>query len=254
MGRILKGAKLIDGKWVVAVPQDPDVVPAELEEPEAPPEPQVDLEALIAEAQAEAEAIRKAAHQESERIRELARQEGFQQGYLEGDSEGRTQWHARVEALAGEAQALVEERKRWLKESEADVLRLALLAAERILHREARDRDALASLIHGAMELLADEAIVRIRVCPEDVAGLASALNLLDVEVKSDPSIGLGGVVVETPTGRLDGRFVTQFRELAAAVLMSDPEADPVMGPVVAELGEALESKVPAAKPTWKPV
>ena len=254
MGRILKGAQLRDGKWVVAAPADPDVVAADLEEPEAPAEPAIDLEALVAEAQDRAEQVIAAAQAEADRIREAARQEGYQQGFAQGDADARNQWQAHVQSLAAEAQDLVDRRRIWLRDAERDVLRLALLTAERILHREARNREALAALLHAALEQLADAAIVRIRVHPADAPGLAANLGLPGLEVKADPAIGVGGVVIETPTGRVDGRFVTQFRELAASVLMTDPEDDPVLAPVLDELQQALEVTIPAAEPSWKAV
>lgn len=254
MGRILKGAQLRDGKWVVSAPEAPEVVAAALDEPEIPVEPAIDLDALLAAAQAEAERMLAEAAQEAERVREAARQEGYQSGFAQGDSEGRSQWQARIQAAVAEAQALVEQRKIWLQQSETDVLRLALLTAERILHTEARNRDALLSLIRGALTHLEDAVIVRIRVHPSDASGLAATLNMPELEIKADPAIGLGGVVFETPTGRVDGRFVTQFRELASAVLMADPEDDPVIAPVLSELESSLEAKIPAAEPSWKPV
>lgn len=254
MGRILKGAQLRDGKWVVSAPANPEVVPAALDEPEAPPEPTIDLEALLASAQAEAERMLAAAAQEAERLRETARQEGYQSGFAQGDVDGRNQWQARIQALAAEAQSLVDQRRIWLQQSETDVLRLALLTAERILQKEARNRDALLSLIRGALKHLEDAVIVRIRVHPSDASGLAAYLNMPELEIKADPGIGLGGVVFETPTGRVDGRFVTQFRELASAVLMADPEDDPVIAPVLADLASSLEATIPAAEPSWKSV
>lgn len=254
MGRILKGAELRDGKWVVPAPRNTEVVPAELQAPETPAEPEIDLEALLAEAQADAERIRAAAVAEAEQLREAARQEGYQQGFSQGDADGRAQWQAHVQQAALEAQGLVAQRKTWFQQAEADVLRLALLTAERILHREARNRDVILALIQSALTHLEDAVIVRIRVHPADAPGLAERLALPGVELKADPAMGLGGVVIETPTGRVDGRFVTQFRELASSILMTDPEEDPVLGPVLAELDASLETRIPAAEPTWKTV
>ena len=255
MGRILKGAQLRDGKWVVPAPRDSEVVPATLDAvPEPPPEPEIDLAALLAEAQAEAERMLAAAAAEAERVREAARQEGYQQGFVQGDADGRAQWQAQVQQVAAEARNLVEQRKHWLQDSETDVLKLSLLTAERILHCEARNREGVVALIQSVLQYLGDAAIVRIRVHPSDAAGLASALSLPGVELKADAALGLGGVIVETPTGRVDGRFVTQFRELASSILMTDPEEDPVLGPVLAELDAPLEARIPAAEPTWKTV
>lgn len=254
MGRILKGAQLRDGKWVVAAPPDPNVVAADLEEPESPPEPEVDLEALVAEAQAQAAQILAAAQAEAEAIRAAARQEGYQQGFSEGSAEGRQAWQERIQALASEAQSLLDRRRAWYRDAEQDVVRLALLSAERILQREARNREALTSILHAALEHLADAAIVRIRVHPDDAPGLAAAIGLPKLEIKPDPGIGVGGAIIETLTGRVDARFVTQFRELAASVLMMEPEDDPIVAPVVAELQKGIERKVPAAEPKWKRV
>lgn len=254
MGRILKGAQLRDGKWVVPAPRDTEVLPVDLEAPEPPVEPEVDPQALLAEVQAEAQRMLEAAAAEAERIREAARQEGYQQGFAQGDADGRQQWQAHLQNLAVEGRGLVESRKRWLQDSETDVVRLALVTASRILHREARNREALVALIQSALVHLEEAALVRLRVHPSDAAALAGRLDLSGVEIKPDAAIGLGGVVLETLTGRVDARFVTQFRELASAVLMTDPEEDPVVGPAIAELEAPLEVTIPAAEPAWKPV
>ena len=254
MGRILKGAELRDGKWVVPTPRSVEVVPADLAAPEVAAEPEVDLAALLAEAQAEAERILAAASQEAERLREAARQEGYQQGFSQGENDGRQQWQVRVQELASEAQALLDQRKRWFQDAEKDVAKLALLVADRILHRDARNRDMVVALIQSTLVHLEDAAVVRIRVHPSDAPGLAGSLNLPEVEIKPDATVGLGGAVLETLTGRVDGRFVTQFRELASAVLMTDPDADPVLAPVLTELEAPLEARIPAAEPAWKSV
>ena len=254
MGRILKGAELRDGKWVVPTPHSDEVVPADLDAPPGAAEPEIDREALLAAAQAEAERLLTAAAQEAERMREAARQEGYQQGFIQGELDGRQQWQEKVQAVAAEGQALLDQRKRWFRDAETDVVRLALLVADRILHREARNREVLVALIQSTLVHLEDAGVVRLRVHPSDASGLAGLLNLTDVEIKPDATIGLGGVVFETLTGRVDGRFVTQFRELASAVLMTDPEEDPVLAPVLTELEAPLEARIPAAEPTWKPV
>lgn len=257
MARILKGAQLIDGNWVVSANPAPPVELLEGEEPEPTPPP-IDTEALLAKAMAsaqrEAEKLIEAARVEAETIRETARQEGYAAGRAQGETEGKQAWLSKVQEVAAGAQSHVDDRKAMLQEVEADVVRLALITAERILQREARSREAVVSLIHGALSQLGDETVLRLRVHPSDLAGLAGYLDMPHGEIKPDASVGLGGVVFETHAGKVDARFVTQFRELAYAVLMADPEEDPLLAPSVQALQSSLESKVPAAESAWKPV
>ena len=255
MGRILKGARLIDGKWIVSAEPAEELVAGPAPDADVPLEaPPLDLEALRAAAQAEADRLIAAAQAEAEGLRETARQEGYQAGFLQGEGTARAQWQAHIEALAAEAQTLLAARKTWFQAAESEVVRLALMVAERIVHRTARDPEAVAALVRALLAHLGDAAVTRIRVHPSDAAGLAGLPELQGVSLKADPAVGLGGVVVETLTGRIDARFATQFRELAAAVLMTDPAEDPVLGPALSELAAPLEAVVPAADARWKPV
>ncbi len=252
MGRILKGAKLIDGKWVVSASLDPLPESLPLEPSGLPVVSEADLEAQLASARAEADDIVAAAHVEADALREAARLQGYQEGLARGESEGQGLWQARVQALSEEARTLVSARKAWFQAAETDVLRLALLCAERILHREARDREALVSLIRDSLVELGDAAIVRIRVHPADAPGLSAHLGLRGIELKADPALGLGGAIFETETGRIDARYATQFREMASAILLSDPAEDPALAPAIAELGAPCETSSPVAEPAWK--
>lgn len=278
MGKILKGATLVDGKWLIsATPQPlegtPPKTPAELApeaaaDPSDPAEPAIDPEALIAQAQAEIDRIMAEAQLEAERLREAARKEGYEEGYAKGEAQGMAEWKARVEAVAQEAAALVEARKSWLGDAEADVIRLALLTAERILFKEARDPEAIRALIHGVLRQLGDETVVRLRVSPSDAPGLAASPPLDGVSITADPAVGMGGVVIEAQASKVDARFAIQFREMAAAILMTEPEDDPVLAPALESLRTpveihhaplethqaSLESTIPAADPPWKPV
>lgn len=283
MGKILKGATLVDGKWIISAnPQSAEIAPPEapepVAEPAAPPDPMIDLEALFAQAQAEIDRTMAEARAEAERLREAARKEGHEEGYAKGEAQGMAEWKVRVEAVAQEAASLVEARKSWLRDAEADVVRLALLTAERILYKEARDPETVRALIHGVLQQLGDESVVRLKVSPSDAPGLLENPPLPGVPIIADPLVGMGGVAIEAQASKVDARFALQFREMAAAILMTEPEDDPVLAPALEALQTPLdvpqapapqasvetshapmlpaplESTIPAADPAWKPV
>ena len=105
------------------------------------------------------------------------------------------------------------------REAEADMLRLALAIARRVLRREmAVDPDALRGLVLAALEKLQGQEISRVKVHPSHaalVSGLlARTARASAVEVVADASREPGAVIFETERGNLDASVDTQLREI----------------------------------------
>ena len=162
------------------------------------PTPQEELERALAESNRRAQA---AAAQSFE--------DGFQQGRVEGGQMARAELTALVERLARTIADLSGTRDAFRREAEADVVRLSLGVARRVLHRELSvDPDALLGVIRVALGKFEARELHRILVSPQDHAALAAALTSLklprQVEVISDPSLERGAALFETVKGTLD--------------------------------------------------
>jgi Flagellar assembly protein FliH len=112
-------------------------------------------------------------------------------------------------------------------DAEPQLVELAFAVARRVLERAvARDRDAVAELAALALESVRERRSVVLRVHPEDALALREAEpGLRDrlgrercIGLVEDPSVGRGGVVVETEAGAIDARLSVQLEALRRAL------------------------------------
>lgn len=104
------------------------------------------------------------------------------------------------------------------KEAEADLVKLALAVARRILHRELTvDSDALQGVVNAAMERLQLRDVFQVRVYPahESIVrqSLANAQGS-SVQVIADRSLQPGDLIFETARGALDASLDSQLNEI----------------------------------------
>ena len=157
--------------------------------------------------------------EEAERRVQQAHQEGLQQG----TATARAVAVADIQALNGRVAEtiaqLAEVRPRLRRQAEADLVKLALAIARRILHRElAVDPEALRGLAQAALERLQAQEICRVKVHPSQEPLLRSLLErhpqARAVEFLADPTLDRGTVVFESDRGNLDASVETQLREI----------------------------------------
>jgi flagellar assembly protein FliH len=141
----------------------------------------------------------------------------------EGEAAGRSRAAAElqpvIERLVRSIEELGQMRARLRSEAEADLVRLSLAIARRVLRREMSiDPDALRGVIVAALEKLHSQEICRVRVHPS-LAGmvgarLREAVAGSGTEVIADPSRQPGDVVFETERGNLDASVDSQLLEI----------------------------------------
>jgi len=149
--------------------------------------------------------------------------EAYAGGIREGEAAGRAQAGAELRPVIERLAAAIAEisglRAGLRREAEADLVRLALAIARRILRRElAIDPDAIHGLVLGALEKLQSQEICRVRVHPSHAGLVSGCLRQMapaaPVEVVPDASRELGTVVFETEQGSLDASVESQLREI----------------------------------------
>uniref|UniRef100_Q02C62 Flagellar assembly protein FliH n=1 Tax=Solibacter usitatus (strain Ellin6076) TaxID=234267 RepID=Q02C62_SOLUE len=149
--------------------------------------------------------------------------EAYATGLREGETAARTRSAAEIQQVIERLARAVDEiaglRPRLRAEAEADLIRLALAIARRVLRRElAIDPEALHGLVLGALEKLQGQELARVRVHPSHASLVSACLREkrdgAAVEVVPDPTREIGDVVFETQRGNLDASVESQLQEI----------------------------------------
>ena len=170
----------------------------------------------IYDAEVEARRLVEEARLEADRVRETARREGF----LAGREEGLAEITAGVLGVALE-------RARSAAAAEADLRRLAVRIAERLLgHQLAVAPEMVADIVRAALAAARSRAGVTLRVHPEDLPlvdrerpRLAAVLRQgAPLALVADPLVERGGCVVDTGRGVVDARLSVQLAAIERAL------------------------------------
>ena len=157
--------------------------------------------------------------------REFSRrvEEAHRRGFTEGETRGRQaasqQLQPVLDRLAKSCEDIARMAPRVRHEAEADLVRLAVAIARRILRRELTvDPEALLGLAKAALARIDARELKRIRAHPEAAAWLKPKLESAGlpgrVEVLPDSSLEPGAVLFETTRGLLDASVETQLGEI----------------------------------------
>jgi flagellar assembly protein FliH len=161
--------------------------------------------------------------------------EAFAKGYAQGERAGLEAGAKRTEAMLRRVAQTIEElaglRQTIVRETERQMVQLALLLARKVVTRElAMDPDLVAAMAHVAVARLGESTPATIRLNPEDyavvTAGRGPGWAGAQVQVVPDASVARGGCLVESEFGLVDGTLDAQFAELTRALL---GEAAPVV-------------------------
>lgn len=171
---------------------------------EAPPEPQIDHARLEREWQ--------------QRVTE-ARAAGMREGEAAGRNRAAAEMQPVLERMARTIEEVAALRSKLRREAEADMVKLAIAIARRVIRRElAVDPEALHGLVLGALEKLQVQEVTRVRVHPSQAAAIATLLRERPggspVDVVADPSGDIGAAVFETTRGNLDASVESQLGEI----------------------------------------
>jgi flagellar assembly protein FliH len=153
---------------------------------------------------------------------EEANKESYQRGFSEGRSVGHDQATVELQPvmdrLSRSLADLASVRSRVRKTAEADLLKLAIAIARRVLHRELTlDPGSIEGLIRVALEKLESRELCRVRVHPDQepiIRTLLARFSAAPVELVPDPTLQCGDVMFETAHGTLDGSIEAQLQEI----------------------------------------
>jgi type III secretion protein L len=175
------------------------------------------------------------AHQRAKDLIEAAEQQAAELvGQAEAERDevlGETREQGRQEGLAQATEVLLRARQEAaaiVARSEEELVRLALLVAEKIIGRALDlDPNLVLDIAAEAIESVRQQRELVLRVCPEDAARLRNSrkklMDLLgrtkDIAVREDPEVERGGCIIETENGTVDAQLSTQLRMLEIALL-----------------------------------
>lgn len=153
------------------------------------------------------------------RRHEAGKKEGRAEGERSGLAAGAAAVQPVLERLTASIAELTSFRARFRRDSEPELLRLALAVARKILRRELTvDPHSLMGILKAALETINQSEVLCVRVAPEDapvMAGRLSGLGLPDaVEVIADRTLERGSVVLDTRRGQVDASIQTQLAEI----------------------------------------
>ncbi len=153
------------------------------------------------------------------RRQEAGRREGRAEGEKVGSESARAALQPLLDRFAATIADLASYRARFRRDSEPELLRLALAVAKKILRRELTvDPHSLLGILKAALETINQAEVLCVRTAPEDAAqltGRLAALGLPDqVEVVGDRSLERGSVVLDTKRGQIDASVQTQLAEI----------------------------------------
>jgi flagellar assembly protein FliH len=164
--------------------------------------------------------------------------EAFTSGYAQGERAGQEAGAARAEAMLRRLAQTLEEltslRESLIRQTEQQMVELAMAIARRILRRETTlDGDLIVAMARVALERLGESGAATIRLNPEDYAQTRQRQGDDEwagrkVQIVPDPTVARGGCQVESEFGFVDAGVEAQFDEVMRALIGDRREIRPV--------------------------
>lgn len=155
---------------------------------------------------------------------------GFAQGERAGAEAAAVQGEAMLRRLMQTLEEVTDLRERMIRDTEHQMVRLALAIARRVVHREVSlDRDLIMAIARVAMDRIGDGATVTIRLNADDYAAISTAGQTPwtggHVTVQADARVPRGGCRIESDLGLIDAGVDAQLQEITRALLHDAPAA-----------------------------
>lgn len=166
------------------------------------------------------------AQRELERTREEARAEGYREGLAQGEQDGRRDWNEQVGRLEKLFDGSQELRAQILDQAEDKIVELVFEALSRLLGSALSNREGVAAAVRQVLAAAREQdRVVTIRLAPADFALLGGSDEGVPkafrpgAAIVADPRVHLGGCLLDTPQGSIDGRLEIQLERLKNAIL-----------------------------------
>ena len=181
----------------------------------------------LRKAQAEAGAILEQAKQDAINIQTQAQETGQEMGYDAGYQAGYNQAIEEASNIISSAETVIkgayQSQKEILHNTEKEMLALIIAIAKKVIHKEIKTQpDIILRLTEAAIRELKERDVVKLMINPQSVELLTKASPLLIKRINSlevlkiidDISVPVGGVIVESISGKIDAQADTQIDEI----------------------------------------
>ncbi len=184
---------------------------------------------LEAESQAAVQqAVQEAREVGIEQGLEQGMEQGLEQGRKDGAEQGRADWAERIAALDALLASINQSLHAGIAGSEDLMIEIAFEAVGKILGPALATREGVAAMVRQSLAALHEREGLVIRLAPRDLAllqGMRAEMTrwagTKALEIVADERIDLGGCLIETTGGGLDGRLETQLLRLRDALVLA---------------------------------
>lgn len=162
---------------------------------------------------------------------DAAFKKGFKEGESKGLSEGKTSVRSEVAEAVELVGKLLVEIEQGMDNVWSDIHQkaadLSLVMARKVVGRIAEEYDELAlKLAKKCINMVRDQAKVKILANPQDIKMLraqnadlmSQSEGIKEIEIIEQASVKRGGVIIETESGQIDGRFEEQLSVFETAL------------------------------------
>ncbi len=151
-------------------------------------------------------------------IRRAAFAEGLGEGERRAQEQAAAQLQPMLERLTNMLGSLATQRTRIRRDAEAELVRLSIAIARRILNRELMvDPTSIQGLLKAALEKIERSELSQVRVSPDQVATVSLCVERLSgrpLKVVADSSLQPWQILFETEKGAVDSSVETQLKEI----------------------------------------
>lgn len=189
-------------------------------------------EAYLAEVRQKAAKLVEEAQADAIRIRSEAMDQGRKAAQAAAEKSLKAQFDQQVKsalpAVAGIAKEISGARHVWAKGWEANLVKLSLAIAQRVIRRElSQHPEITVAFIREAIDLASGAARVRVSLHPADFEALKSHCDAIKdamkdvakVDIVANPAIAAGGCKLETEYGEVDQQISTQLGRIEKELL-----------------------------------
>jgi flagellar assembly protein FliH len=156
-----------------------------------------------------------------------AAEEGYEDGRAAGREEAKRELAQRIDRLGMILEALEEQKKAQLEEIHDIVVEVVFAAVARIVGTSMVTQDGVASIVRQVLGHVGDDRrVTTIRLSPDDYSHLGADTRSrlaehrgMTVDVVADQRVRLGGCLLDTDRGGLDGRLEIQLERLKESLL-----------------------------------
>ena len=154
----------------------------------------------------------------------LRMEEAYNQGLADGALRAGEELKGACKSMGVALRELNGLREKVLRESEEDLLKLAMVVAKRIVRQELTvDRRILANVIRAAVSGVAEREEIVIRLNPEDFKAVSANKQLFlgneQTSIKADEAVTVGGCMIDTTMGVIDASIEDQLEEVYRRLL-----------------------------------